>query len=381
MSFRSRNQDPLPRALLACVVEHDWAHAPVALDALAGIDPQLERFVPLATWHRCGAASWLGVRSTDLAATTGGRELEKRYREGIARHLRVVSDLAAIGSALRAAEVPFAVVKGPVLSTTLYARPDLRFYDDVDVLVQPADFGAAIEALERSGCVVLDANWAMLEQVVAGQIHLATPLGTVIDLHWNLVNEHAFRDAFPVDTENLLDRTVDVIINGTVVPTLDPVDTLTHLCLHAAMAGANRLGWLKDVDRAVNAVGGEWQPVVDRAREWRAGSAIGTVLARAARFLSTPVPGKNLGRAGRRTHVADRDGGGRRDRALSGHPARWLGRQDRGSRCALDQPSKHDRTGPALRCVGGQRWAIRDRARPVAVDRLSRPSVGDVCVR
>ncbi|HTC68959.1 MAG TPA: nucleotidyltransferase family protein [Acidothermaceae bacterium] len=279
----------LAEALVDCVSNPDRGWSTGVMQALVAADPNLEQFAAVAGWHRCDGAAWLAVKDASLADTTGGRELADRYVAGVGRHLRSLSDLGLICEALAASEIPFVVFKGPVVAEQLYNKAGLRFYGDVDILVAPSTFARSIEALEGRGCVVLDANWTMLTDVVAGQIHLATPLGTVIDLHWNVVNEHALRKVFPIPTQALLDRSTTVDVRGNCLPTLDPVDTLVHLCLHASMAGANRLGWLKDVERAGSA-SPQWLEVVARTREWGAGSAVGVALARSRHALAAPVP-------------------------------------------------------------------------------------------
>jgi hypothetical protein len=78
------------------------------------------------------------------------------------------------------------------------------------------------------------------------------------------------------------------------VRTLDPTDTLIHLCLHAAISGGDRLVWVKDIERAVAVRPPDWDELVSRCARWSVGAPVGLMLARAAAFLGAEVPGTAL---------------------------------------------------------------------------------------
>jgi hypothetical protein len=79
-------------------------------------------------------------------------------------------------------------------------------------------------------------------------------------------------------------------VGGRSVPTLDPVDTLLHVALHAALSGGDRLIWLKDIERALVVEQPPWDDVIERARAWKAGRSVAITLDRARRSLGAPVP-------------------------------------------------------------------------------------------
>ena len=72
--------------------------------------------------------------------------------------------------------------------------------------------------------------------------------------------------------------------------TLDAVDTLLHLCVHATLSGGDRMIWSKDVERAIAVDAPPWDEVLRRARSWRAGPSVAIALDRARRQLGAPVP-------------------------------------------------------------------------------------------
>ena len=117
------------------------------------------------------------------------------------------------------------------------------------------------------------------------------PLGTVLDLHWHLLYGSDERRRFPMKTGELLTRRRAVAIADTEVATLDRVDTLIHLCLHAANEGADRLCWISDITHAAAKIEpSEWDDLVQRTTAWEMQLPVGTVLQRAAQQLAAPVP-------------------------------------------------------------------------------------------
>ena len=63
--------------------------------------------------------------------------------------------------------------------------------------------------------------------------------------------------------------------------TFDAVDTTLHVALHACFAGADRLGWLVDLDRVVRAMTPDCDELVRRAETWSAGLPVGLAALRA----------------------------------------------------------------------------------------------------
>nr|WP_269205197.1 nucleotidyltransferase family protein [Motilibacter aurantiacus] len=243
-----------------------------------------------ARHHRVGPM----VRAGLLAGAPGGATsalvegLRAQHLAARAGHVRAVHDLGLVAEALDGAGLAWAALKGPVLAASVYPREDFRPYGDIDVLVDPAALGRALAVLEGAGFVVLDRNWRLLRERVLGELHLQAPGGSTVDLHWQLVNRPEVRARFRLPTGPLLDRARRVDVAGQHVPVLDPVDTLVHLCVHAGIAGGDRLLWLADISLAARAVP-DLGLVLDRARHAAADSMVALMLRRADRLL--PIPG------------------------------------------------------------------------------------------
>jgi hypothetical protein len=248
---------------------------------LPGIEDELVRAV---RFHRIAPLAHVALRETrpDIAAV-----LREDRDQALMHHVLVTTTLAAIGSTL--AELRWVTFKGPVLSETLHPAAGLRSYADLDLLVAPADLREAGERLFAAGWQVLAAPGDLLNGEVTGEIELGRSGGAVVDLHWSLVLSERLRERFTVPTPALLDRSRPLMIGSVEVRTLDPSDTLVHLCHHAAFSRVVRLVQLLDVDQAARRIQ-DWDEVVRRARSWGAGAQVALVLARSERVLGTPVP-------------------------------------------------------------------------------------------
>jgi hypothetical protein len=151
-------------------------------------------------------------------------------------------------------------------------------------------FGDAITALLESGCDMLDRNWRVIRREMRGQVHVAARFGIYADVHWHLINRGSVRGSFAIDMDELFARARRVSLDGPVVLTLDPADTLLQLAVHAGLSGGAKLAWLKDVDRAAANPGLDWEQVVARARAWRVAEVVAVSFRRSAQLLDAPIP-------------------------------------------------------------------------------------------
>lgn len=276
-------------ALVAAVREH-----PLPSAAWASVDlPRLRR---VAHAHR---ASAFVARALDGADVSGpdADGIRADANAALVAHLRALADLAAAQAILDGLGTRWAAIKGPVLSEHVYRGSPLREYSDIDVVVPRAQFADAVDALEAGGARVLRKDWAVATREVAGELNLALPFGTALDLHWDVLYHGDARAWFRIPTDDILARVRRVSLGGGLdIPTFDPTDTVLHLGLHAARSGARRLIWLKDIERAVACDPPAWDVLVDRAHEWRIALPAGTALARSARVLGASVPRAVTGR-------------------------------------------------------------------------------------
>jgi hypothetical protein len=256
---------------------------------------ELAQLAQHAALHRVVPFLAAGVRTSEVPVSDeAAASLARTHATRTAAHLRVLADLERVRSSLSARSVPFLIVKGPVLAEHLYPSPDLRTYEDLDLLIPPGSFERAVDALREGGSLLIDRNWALTRADTRGQLHFQLPMGTLADVHWHLLNRESVRDGFAITTDDLFERSREVDVGGRSLPTLDRVDTLLHVALHAALSGGDRLIWLKDIERALVVDQPPWDAVIERARAWKAGRSVAITLNRARRSLGAPVPDEVL---------------------------------------------------------------------------------------
>ena len=278
---------PMARLLRAAATHRDFAH-PLPARLLNGVDARA--IGPAAEMHRVAGPVYLALRELERVPESTLVELRAAYQDGVARHLKAVAALRFVADTLGRSTRPWVVFKGPVLAAACYPRPDLRRYTDLDLLVRPRDLGQVVADLEAVDCEVLDRNWDFIDDQNIGEIHLKTSDGVYVDLHHDLVYDRAKRERFRVDVDAALTRATPVSVGTGEFPTFSPEDSVLHLALHSALAGADKLGWLMDVDQSLRRRPPDWNELTARAAEWRVNLVAHVILHRCAVVLGTPVP-------------------------------------------------------------------------------------------
>lgn len=218
--------------------------------------------------------------------------------EALLHHLRATTLLAGVAGRLDGLD--WLAFKGPMLSEFAHPVPGLRFYKDLDVLVAPGDFATACHRLIDAGWRPLLSEESLLSSEFPGELPMGNQAGIVLDLHWAMMVMRTQRRRFRCDAASLLERRRSVTIGPARLWALSPADALVHVCLHAALIGATRLGHILDCDQLARQVD-DWEAVVDRAGRWGAGVEVACVLGRAQRLLDSPAPpglGRRLGVTG-----------------------------------------------------------------------------------
>jgi hypothetical protein len=260
---------------------------------------ELERLVraaPLAglpaaaAMHRVAGTVQRGLNGVGGVPDSVLRQLDAMRQRSSLRHLFLTGALSQIGHAFDEAGLSWAVMKGPVVAALLYPGIGDRSYADLDLLVDRRDFPTAIRVLEGLGYEHKIRDWALAEDVFAGQVGMTNQQSAHVDLHWHLHFSRQDRRPFALDPKEMIARSRQVAFSGITTPTLDPVDTVITLAFHAARSGGHRLVWLKDVERSVAVERPDLDELVRRCREYRCGPPVGLILGRAHALLDAPVP-------------------------------------------------------------------------------------------
>jgi hypothetical protein len=196
-----------------------------------------------AGYHGLVPLLWAAIEHADVPAALRSA-VHDAYLPLVARALRLQHLLTVVDTALRDADVAYAVYKGPA-AARYYPEPELRSFGDIDMLVHRPDLERVDDALRAAG---LQGGWQGVPEGYAETDYQLPGFGT-LDLHWHVMREPAVRAAYRLDTDVMLARARRVACPAGSVPVLDPVDELIAVATHACFDGAYRLGWLVDVGR------------------------------------------------------------------------------------------------------------------------------------
>jgi hypothetical protein len=194
-----------------------------------------------------------------LIASTSYREREL---------IKVLDILAQIGAR------PI-VLKGTALAYTYYEQPTMRPSGDIDLLVLPAEYLAAREALLNAGYQlwrggqVEQMEWRSHEQFICPNGNGRQPY--MIELHW----------ALSAVTQTLRETKVETMITrAKIVPgpsgeiaIFNRVDALIHACFHLIYTHPNhlRLLWLYDIYLLAQQLNDEdWREALRLSVLWQA---------------------------------------------------------------------------------------------------------------
>lgn len=201
--------------------------------------------------------------------------------------------LAALLRAAAAEGMHLIVLKGAALAETIYPRPGLRPFGDLDVLARPSDADRVRCLLERLKYVVDPDQWNELASSRIGEANFfkQTEQGPiVVELHTDLINNDLFWGQIRVDNVGLWERAQAQRLAGVEAWVLGPEDQLLHLCLHLAGHYLAAPQSLRDIDQLCRTVVIDWPFFAALTRKAGAAAACFSVLFAAATLLGTAVP-------------------------------------------------------------------------------------------
>jgi hypothetical protein len=186
------------------------------------------------------------------------------------------------------------VLKGPHLAHTVYPRSDDRTWTDLDLLVAPAEFPAALEALVASGYGLAEPMPGRTATDLEGyHRELRSPIGVQVELHRD-VAPHA---CWPVDIAAWMERAEPFRMDGVEALGLCPEDLLLHLCLHIVKSHFDvEEKHFRDIERLLQARPIDWDSFLVQAGAARCRTGCYYVLLAARCLHEALVPSASLRR-------------------------------------------------------------------------------------
>jgi Uncharacterised nucleotidyltransferase len=216
------------------------------------------------------------------------------YRTEMLQNLVLEGELQHLLHAFNQANIPLILFKGPALAYTVYPRPHLRTYHDIDALIQPGDLARAHDLLGELGYEAYEEYRAnVLDKQRTGYNYtLKRPgswLEVLLELH---TAPHAGEVASLFDREALWRKAQPIEVLGEPTLTLHPVDHLLYLCWHYRFHWFTRLIWLYDIVAMVRVLGPtfDWEALVQSAHRQRIATTLYYCLSWCRDLFSVAMP-------------------------------------------------------------------------------------------
>lgn len=245
-----------------------------------------EGIVRLAEEHRVVPYLWARLRDKKIPESLA-RRLRAGFMENAARNRFLFGQAQTVFAGLASAGIQVIPLKGLYLADAVYSAAPMRYMQDLDIMVRPADVRAADTFIQSLGYLPMHA--APPDELTGrhlSYVHRENFL--TIEVHWNLILR-----GMNVDVEALWNRAHRGRCAGTDVWLLPPEDVLAHLCVHAAghafEIGLRSLLDIAEMERRFPAL--EWDQVRRLLRDWTGSHhCLATNLALANRLLGFPIP-------------------------------------------------------------------------------------------
>lgn len=171
------------------------------------------------------------LRAATLAATSSS--------------LHVESSVAAVADALTKASIDWRVLKGTATAHLVYPDSGLRSIGDIDLLVQPADLAAALEALSPLTAVPPVVPHGPARAKALKEYQVTDHRGVELDVH-QAIEGSLLVSRLPIDA--LFAQPQQVRVAGRVLATMSMPALFVHAVLHLTSVGA-QLSTAPDIGR------------------------------------------------------------------------------------------------------------------------------------
>ena len=203
-----------------------------------------------------------------------------------------LAQLAQIVSAMTAAGVKAVPFTGPVLAQLVYDDPALCQFDELDLLIDPAQAERALAVLERLGyrTALADLTPGRLRAYhrYSGQDSLLADGKLSVVAHWAAAPRCL---SMQIDVSAIIDRADSVIVGGHIVPCLSVEDSALLLAIRASTDQWRRVRPAQDLAAlAVRYPLMDWDIVLVRAHQYGLRRAMLLALLLAVDVFHAPIP-------------------------------------------------------------------------------------------
>lgn len=161
-------------------------------------------------------------------------ELKAAYLWSETKTLRNYAELGRILKHFEEKNIASMVLKGPVFNDLLYPRP-IRFFNDIDILIEPDNYAKAAAVLTGLGFRLTEPDYPSKKEK-QNEFYYSKDNYYIVDLHLDIFNsrqKHAYfyrRGPYPVS--DLFAASSNVAVNGHSTLVMPATELLIYTCLH-----------------------------------------------------------------------------------------------------------------------------------------------------
>jgi len=326
----------------------------------------LDRLVRLAVDHRLGAVLAEVLQSSDMAPP---ESLESMVAADRMIRLQSMSMLAKMTNLLDSRGLRWACVKGPAVASFMQ-RPELRRFNDLDILVAGSDLEATVELLRSSGINERNRNWDGYVKHRVGEIPMGAGM-VEIDLHWHLVGLGVHRRGMSLNPAEILTRCRRRQVGQAEVSVLGAEDQLLHIALHSALSGANRLDQMRDMAVLLQTDAIDLELLANLAERYQVARLVSHALDRARMAVGADIDREWVDQLGGRTVGLRRRLDGRHSAVDSVGPTLLVSMWRDGTAATLQSLAWQLRSRVRERLGRGVGWDVSDVDGPLYLGRDS----------
>lgn len=257
----------------------------------AGLSPELLWNLAEVQGVTATVARQIQKQSTTEWASSLLTRANNCLRFTLVRNVQLLDILRHIREAFQEEGHAWISMKGPVFTEQYYGDHALRPSGDLDVLVRPADVGAADRALRRIG--IVPRSPVIAERRIFGVLphehryYSETPR-YLVELHWSLADGCYSI----VDTDAAFNRRMICGTSTDAWPVLSAEDTLLYACMHGFGHRWEHLSHILNVYRILEQTHHtlDWEYVVKTARQHGKERALLLALSLARHLFTAPIP-------------------------------------------------------------------------------------------
>ncbi len=229
-----------------------------------------------------------GVRDLPPEALT---RMRAEFYGNSLNNLHLARELVRLIGLLQAKGIRALAFKGPTLALKAWGEVGLRQFNDLDLLVHPANAAVATEVLIGAGYWPRTFDRDHPARSIARRCEdefMRPGSPWMIDLHWEL-NPAYFN--YGPDAAAVWERAESMSVEGCEVLTLAPADLILFLAVHATKHGWINLGWICDFDETLRAIADADLPgILEAARRSGCSRMFLLGVALSSALLDAPTP-------------------------------------------------------------------------------------------